>query len=73
MTQENSPQGAGTPAGAGEDNASPRPDDTTPLGALVAQLLARVDSLEREVKRLKRPEPDWSQHVLKESERWCEL
>lgn len=68
MANEKSPHGAGTPGG-GEDNASPHLDNTTPLGALVAQLLARVDSLEREVKRLKRQAAevyDWSMEIPRE-------
>lgn len=68
MTQNESPQGVTSALGAGED-ASLHANDTTSLGALVAQLLARVDSLEREVKRLKRQQAqayDWSAEVPRE-------
>ena len=75
MTQENSPQGAGTPTGAGEVNASPHLDSTT-LGALVNDLLVRVALLERRVGRLESENQrlksqqaaayDWSAEVPRE-------
>lgn len=76
MTQEKSPHGAGTPAGAGEDVVSPHLDNTTPLRDLVMALLEaqteaskRIDALEREVAQLRRERAaayDWSAEVPRE-------
>lgn len=75
MTQNESPRGAVTPTGAGEDNASPHHDDTTPM-QLIQNLLVRMAVAEREIeclksenKRLKSQQAqayDWSMEVPRE-------